>query len=131
MLQDHRSARALAAAERLYKRKPDATTEEFRKVCERANKAIKKLSNRQFNASYVLPFRRSSALKRGVGSTKKKTRGITRQSRKITVMKARLTASTSIHDLLLDLGIADEAAHEEATQVARKIVDKVLNISGA
>ncbi len=130
MPKDHRSARALAAAERLYKRKPNATTDEFRKVCERADKAIKKLSNRQFNASYVLPFRTSSASKRGARRTKKKTRRGTRQSREITVMKARLTASTSIHDLLLDLGIADEAAHEEATQVARKIVDKVLNISG-
>ena len=68
---DGRSASALAAAERLYKRRPDATTEEFRRVCERADKdTISKLSNREFNASYVLPFRRSRALKGRVSSKK-------------------------------------------------------------
>jgi len=80
MPKDHRSERALAAAERLYKRKPDATTEEFRKVCERADKkTISKLSNREFNASYALPFRRSKALKgrhkRAGRRTKKATSG--------------------------------------------------------
>ncbi len=72
---DHRSERALAAAERLYKRKPDATTEEFRKVCERADKAtISKLSNREFNASYALPFRRSKALRAKRGTSTKRGR---------------------------------------------------------
>lgn len=75
---DNRSKRALAAAERLFKRKPDASTEEFRKVCERADKeAISKLDNRELNASYVLPFRRSAAM-RGKSTGKrrtKKTRG--------------------------------------------------------
>lgn len=133
MPKDHRSARALAAAEGLYKRKPDAATEEFRKVCERADKGrIGKLSNREFIASYVLPLRRSKALKGRSSRKRKKTaRRAVKQSRQITVMKARLTASTSIHDLLLDLGIADEAAHDEATKVARKIADKVLDISNA
>lgn len=60
---DDRSPRALAAAERLYKRKPDATMEEFRKVCERADKSVAKLSGRKFNAKYILPFRRSTAAK--------------------------------------------------------------------
>lgn len=74
---DHRSQKALAAAERLYKRKPDADTEEFRKACERADKAtISKLTNREFNASYVLPFRRSAALR---GKSAKKRRKKTKK----------------------------------------------------
>jgi hypothetical protein len=55
---DDRSAAALAAAEKLIKRKPDATTAEFRAVCERADKSIAKLTGRQFNALYVLPTKR-------------------------------------------------------------------------
>jgi hypothetical protein len=70
---DRRSTAALAAAERLYKRKPDATTEEFRKVCERADPGnIGKLDNREFNASYVLPFRRSAALRGKTGGKRRK-----------------------------------------------------------
>ncbi len=70
-----RSKRALAAAKRLYKRKPDGTTEEFRRVCERADKAtIGKLTNREFNASYVLPFRRSAALKGRVTGKRRTTK---------------------------------------------------------
>ena len=126
-----RSASALAAAERLFKRKPDATTEEFRKVCERADKGtISKVSNREFNASYVLPFRRSKAL---TGRSKKKKESARRrkQPRKIELMKAELAVSTSIHELLLDLGIIDQAAHNKAADVARKIVDKVTPFSDA
>ena len=87
MPKDHRSTRALAAAQRLYKRKPDASTDEFRKVCERADKAMKKLSNRELNASYVLPFRRSKALKgksTGKRTSKRsggKPRGVSRSER--------------------------------------------------
>jgi hypothetical protein len=79
---DHRSARALAAAERLFKRKPDADTEAFRKVCERADKeTISKLSNREFNASYVLPFRRSAALKGKKTGKRRKKKATTRRAR--------------------------------------------------
>lgn len=79
---DHRSKRALAAAERLFKRKPDADTDEFRKVCERADKeTISKLSNREFNASYVLPFRRSAALKGKKTGKRRKKKATTRRGR--------------------------------------------------
>lgn len=72
---DDRSARALAAAERLFKRRPDAPTEDFRAVCERADPtAIAPLTNREFNGSYVLPFRRKAALRRKAKTTKKKAK---------------------------------------------------------
>jgi len=77
---DHRSERALAAAARLFKRKPDADTDEFRKVCERADKkTISKLTNREFNASYVLPFRRSAALKGKPTGRRRKKKKVTRR----------------------------------------------------
>lgn len=63
---DKRSRRALAAAADLFKSNPNASTDEFRQVCERADKpAIRKLDNRVFNARYVLPFKRSAAARRG------------------------------------------------------------------
>ena len=111
--------RALAAAERLYKRKPDATTEEFRKVCERADKAtIRKLSNREFNASYALPFRRSKALK---GRSKKKARRTTgSRSRN----GRRLSAQERISRLVRerDVAIMDAASDpRKAYEVASRV----------
>ena len=61
---DDRSAAALAAAARLYKRKPNASMEDFRKVCVRADKGVGRLSGRRFNAKYILPFRRSAAARK-------------------------------------------------------------------
>ncbi len=58
-----RSQKALTAVEKLYKRKPNATTEEFRAAVEKADPSIKKLLPRSFNARYVLPFKRSAAAK--------------------------------------------------------------------
>ena len=88
-----RSKRALAAAKRLYQRKPDGTTEEFRKVCERADKAtIGKLTNREFNASYVLPFRRSAALQGRVTGKHRATKSSPRSAKKGT--RRRTTKGT-------------------------------------
>lgn len=101
---DHRSLRALAAAERLFKRKPDASTEEFRKVCERADKeTISKLDNREFNASYVLPFRRSKAL-RGK-TTKKRTKKKTakRKTKKKRASKWAAKRGASAHDKIVKM----------------------------
>jgi len=112
---DHRSARALAAAERLFKRKPDADTDEFRKVCERADKAtISKLSNREFNASYVLPFRRSAALKG------KKTGG--RRKKKTTTSRGRrgrrgASAEQRVAQLVRDRDAALLAAADDSMKV--------------
>lgn len=89
---DHRSAAALAAAERLYQRKPDASTEEFRKVCERADPEISKLDNREFNASYVLPFRRSAALRGKTGGKRRKKKTKRTTARKTTRKKAKRKA---------------------------------------
>ena len=88
-----RSKRALAAAKRLYKRKPDGTTEEYRKVCERADKAtIGKLTNREFNASYVLPFPRSAALQGRVTGKHRATKSSPRSAKKGT--RRRTTKGT-------------------------------------
>lgn len=110
---DHRSARALAAAERLYKRKPDADTDEFRKVCERADKGtISKLSNREFNASYVLPFRRSAALKgKKTGRRRKKrtTTGRGRRGRRGMSAEQRVAQLVRGRDAAL-LAAADDSA---------------------
>lgn len=77
---DDRSTAALAAAARLYKRKPDATMEDFRKVCVRADKGVGRLSGRKFNAKYILPFRRSAAARKkataGPGRTRKTRRAV-------------------------------------------------------
>lgn len=119
MPKDHRSVRALAAAARLYKRKPDATTEEFRKVCERADKAtIKKLTNRELNASYALPFRRSKALK--VGSKKKVRRATTRRSRSRRKLSAQERISRLVRER--DVAIMDAASDpRKAYEVASRV----------
>ena len=71
---DDRSAAALAAAEKLIKRKPDATTAEFREVCERADKSIAKLTGRQFNALYVLPTKRRLGFTKSRSKSKAKAK---------------------------------------------------------
>ena len=67
-----RSSKALAATERLYKKKPKASSEEFRAVAVKADPSVAKLSGLSFNASYVLPFKRSAAAKAGKKKTAKK-----------------------------------------------------------
>lgn len=122
---DHRSAKALAAAERLFKRKPDADTEEFRKVCERADKeTIAKLTNREFNASYVLPFRRSAALKGKpkTAAKKKKAKRRTKatSARKKTTRKKRGRPAAHRNGLTAERRIAQliRARDEKLLQAA-------------
>ncbi len=67
-----RSKKALAATEKLYKKKPKASHEEFRKVAVKADPSVAKLSGLSFNASYVLPFKRSAAAKSGKKKAVKK-----------------------------------------------------------
>jgi hypothetical protein len=110
---DDRSAAALAAAEKLIKRKPDATTAEFRAVCERADKSIEKLTGRQFNALYVLPTKRRLGFTKSRGKSKakmgakKKTRrrsanGRRRGARRRAAGRGRLSGRALARKLVLD-----------------------------
>jgi hypothetical protein len=114
---DDRSAAALAAAEKLIKRKPDATTAEFRTVCERADKSIAKLTGRQFNALYVLPTKRrlgftksrrkSKATAKAKPRAKRKTRrrsanGRRRGARRRAAGRGRVSGRALARKLVLD-----------------------------
>jgi len=122
---DHRSKKALAAAERLFKRKPDADTEEFRKACERADKeTISKLTNREFNASYVLPFRRSAALKgkpQKAKTTKRRRRTKATSSKKRTTRKKRGRPAVRASNL---------SAERRIAQLIRERDEKLLQAAG-
>lgn len=122
---DHRSKKALAAAERLFKRKPDADTEEFRKVCERADKGtISKLTNREFNASYVLPFRRSAALK---GKPKKAKTTQRRRRTKAVSKKKRTTRKKRGRPALRASNLS---AERRIAQLIRERDEKLLQAAG-
>ena len=110
---DDRSARALAAADRLFKRKPDATMEDFRKVCVRADKSVAKLSGRKFNAKYILPFRRSAAAqaKRTGRPTRRRT------SRPSRTRGGKLTAEQKIARLVRERDAELLAAADDSTKV--------------
>jgi hypothetical protein len=59
------SEKGKAACARLYKRKPDASLDEFIAVAQKADPSIKEPKDRRsFNAKYVLPLKRSAAAKR-------------------------------------------------------------------
>lgn len=129
---DHRSAKALAAAERLFKRKPDADTEEFRKVCERADQeTISKLTNREFNASYVLPFRRSAALKgkpKKTKTTKKKATKKTKRRTKAKAAKTKTTRKKRGRPAARTTG--DLSAERRIAQLIRERDEKLLQAAG-
>ena len=74
-----RSQKAIAAVERVLKRKKDAKPAELRAAAEKADASVKKLQPRSFNAQYVLPS------KRKLGLTHKRT------SKKKTVKKKKTT----------------------------------------
>lgn len=80
---DDRSVKALEAVAALFTKNPKASTEEFRKVAEKADASIKKLEPRSFNAKYVLPLKRSAAAAAGKGKTaaKKAAERITAKAR--------------------------------------------------
>ena len=67
-----RSAKALAAVEKVLKTTPKADSAELRAAAEKADASIKKLNPRSFNARYLLPTRRKLGLLKK--STKRKTR---------------------------------------------------------
>ena len=67
-----RSAKALAAVEKVLKKKPKADTPELRAAAEKADASTKKLNPRSFNARYLLPTRRKLGLLKK--STKRKRR---------------------------------------------------------
>ena len=82
------------AVKRLYARNPNATTDEFRKVAERADKSVRKQSPRSFNATYVVPIkRRSGTKKRKKVSTRKRT--VRRAGTKRAVRRRASAASIS------------------------------------
>lgn len=63
-----KSQKAAAAVESLFRKKPDASTDEFLEVAVAADSSLKGIGKRSFNASYLLP------LKRAANPTKKKRR---------------------------------------------------------
>lgn len=136
---DHRSQKALAAAERLYKRKPDASTEEFRKVCERADKAtISKLTNREFNASYVLPFRRSAALrgkstkkKRRKKTTKRRTTRARRNGRRAASTEQKVVRLIRQRDAELLEAAGDSSKVYDIASRVEEFAAEVVKLSGA
>ena len=67
-----RSAKALAAVEKVLKKTPKADPAALRAAAEEADASIKKLNPRSFNASYLLPTRRRFGLLKK--STKRKGR---------------------------------------------------------
>lgn len=80
-----------AAVERLYAKNPDATTDDFRKVAERADHSVRTQSPRSFNATYIVPIKRRSGTKKRkkAGAGKRKVR------RTRTARSAPRRASTS------------------------------------
>ncbi len=84
-----------AAVERLFARKPDATTTDFRRVAERADESIRTQSPRSFNATYVVPIKR-----RAGGKKRKKVSAGKRQvrrARKKRVMRRRAPSTSISH----------------------------------
>ncbi len=96
-----------AAVARLYAKNPDATTDDFRKVAERADKSVRKQSTRSFNATYVVPIKRRSGTKKRkkVGNGRRKVRR-TRTRRVVRRRTASAAIShaarASLRDLVLE-----------------------------
>lgn len=55
-----KSAKATAAIESLYARKPDATLDEFLAVAVKADPSLEGIAKRSFNARYLLPMKRAA-----------------------------------------------------------------------
>ncbi len=91
-----------AAVARLYAKNPKATTDDFRKVAERADKSVRKQSTRSFNATYVVPIKRRSGSKKRkkVGNGRRRVRR-TRTRRRATGAAISHAARASVRDLVL------------------------------
>lgn len=76
----NKSEKAAAAVEALFKKKPDASTDEFLEVAVAADPSLKGVGKRSFNATYLLP------MKRAAGGFKKKTK-----KKRATKKKAKAT----------------------------------------
>lgn len=78
-----KSQKAADAVERLFKRKPDASTDEFLEVATAADASLKGIGKRSFNASYLLPLKRAA----NAGKPKKKRAKKKAAARKTTAKK--------------------------------------------
>jgi hypothetical protein len=66
-----KSAKATAAIESLFARKPDATLDEFLAVAVKADPSLEGIAKRSFNARYLLPMKRAAAPKKKRRTKKK------------------------------------------------------------
>ncbi len=66
-----KSQKAADAVEQLFRRKPDATTDEFLEVAIAADRSLEGVGKRSFNASYLLPLKRAA----NPGKKKRKASG--------------------------------------------------------
>jgi hypothetical protein len=119
---DKRSAAALAAAEKLFVRNPDATPEEFRKACSEADKSVATLGGRQFHARYVLPTKRRLGGTKAAKSTrtaKKAGKKATKKTRSAKRGKATQRTKRPVHRAA---GPERKRANARGRALARQLV---------
>lgn len=81
----NKSEKAVAAVEKLFRKNPGATTDEFLEVATAADPSLEGVGKRSFNASYLLPLKR--AANKGKPSKKKTARKASARKRKTTRKK--------------------------------------------
>ncbi len=101
-----RSAKALAAVEKVLKTTPKADSAELRAAAEKADASIKKLNPRSFNARYLLPTRRKLGLLKK--STKRKTRKKAPAKRGRPKGRSRTTGRRRLHGRALARRLVQE-----------------------
>ena len=84
------SEKARTAVTTIFAKNPGASPAEFRAAAEKADKSIKGLAPRSFNASYVLPLKRAAAA--GAKPAKKKVKAA---KKKRIVKKAKPAAKVA------------------------------------
>ena len=104
-----RSAKALAAVQRVLKKRPKADTAALRAAAEKADASVKKLNAVSFNARYLLPTRRKLGLVKK--STKKKRRKKTRAKKGRRTVTRRVTDRSRLHGRALARRLVQERDH--------------------
>lgn len=121
----NKSEKAAAAVTKLFKKKPGATTDEFLEVAVAADSSLKGIGKRSFNATYLLPLKRTA----GAGK-KKRGRRKTKATRRAKRTGRKKTAGAKRGRSRRRAAGVSATARERARQLILGRDRKVLNTVG-